>query len=353
MRALVLFSTALLLIISCAGCSPVSSSSESYSPGFFYVSLNPEPVLFFSNNPGGQVIRQIALNPPADCSLYSLRPAPAGPWIAVEWECTFGPSVELFNTHTGESHFALSDPTIDSRLLNWQPDGSAYYLQIGTLSVPQTLKVDVVTGKAIDLGLSPFIYDLAAAPDGKRIIYSLTHGIGFGSETWAAGPQGQNPSQLLIDERNITALAKYSPDGKQIAFIKIPDNQEKNPMGELWLMDSEGFSPHKLADADAGEGYSPAWSPDGEKIAFVQHHSNQTNGALDLAVIDLERMKIVTLPAPAGSEAAWSPDGLMISYSSAVSKNAGGDTIYVSIYKLSSTENIIIGKQACCSGWIR
>ena len=157
----------------------------------------------------------------------------------------------------------------------------------------------------------------------------------------------------MVDSRNIIAHAEYSPNGKQIAFIKIPDNQETNPMGELWVIDSEGFSGKKLADADAGNGFSPAWSPDGKRIAFVQWKSNQKQNPLNISIIDLETFKIVTVSSPAKSGASWSPDGSLISFSSSISKEAVGDTIYVSIFNLSSAETHIIGKQACCSGWIR
>ena len=349
-----LFSLGLLLLLSACQAGGTSAQSPA-SPGFFYLTSpqGQNPALTILDQPGGQVRRTIQLSPPADCTLFALRPAPLGRWIAVEWECAFGPAVELFDTTSGKSHFPLSDPTIDSRFLAWQPDGSAIYLKIGTLSVPQTLRVDATTGKAVELPISPFAYDLSASPDGKRVLYSLTKGIGFGSETWLAGPDGQNPSQLLVDAANITALARYSPDGSQVAYISFPDNQNSTPPGELWVMDANGFTPRKLAEADAGRGFAPVWAPDGTKIAFVGRASPDKTDQLTLGVYDLKAAKLTTVPVSPGTQPDWSPDGGAITFSSAPQNNSGGDTINVWFYEISSGQVSKLVSGACCAGWIR
>ena len=348
-------------------------------PGFFYLlsPLGQNPAILVADHPGDAARLSIPLNPPADCTLFALRPAPHGRWIAVEWECSFGPAVELFDTANGNSHFALSDPTIDSRFLAWQPDGSAIYLKIGTLSVPQTLRVDVETSKALELPVSPFAYDLTASPDGSRVLYSLTKGIGFGSETWLAGPDGQNPSQLLVDAGNITALANYSPDGSQVAYIRFPDNQQATPPGELWVMDAQGFKPRKLAEADAGRGFAPVWSPDGSKIAFIGRASPDKPDALTLNIYDLKTSNLTTVYPAAGTapgtQPAWAPDGSAIAFSDTPQPTGqvptgqvptgqvptghmnqpGSDTINVWFYEISSGQVSKLVGGACCAGWIR
>lgn len=334
-------------------CTPTPAPQAAYSPGFFYLTFSPAATLVISDNPGAPPRKHIPLNPPTDCSLYALRPAPFGRWIAIEWECSFGPTLELFDTASGESHFALSDPTIDSRFLTWQPDGRSLYLKIGTLSVPQTLRVDAATSKATELPLSPFTYDLTGSPDGKRVLYSLTKGVGFGSETWLAGPDGQNPSQLLVDAENITALTQYAPDGSQIAYIKFPDNQNATSPGELWLMDANGFNSHKLANADAGRGFSPIWSPDGAKIAFIGRNPPEEPYSINLSIYDIHQAKLVTVQVAPNTQPAWSPDGTLVAFSSVTLLNTGGDKMSVWFYKISNEH---VNKQisgACCAGWIR
>ena len=341
----------IFLLSACQG----TATQPASKPGFFYLTspFGQNPTILVMDKPGAPTRLSFPLSPPVDCTLFALRPAPLGRWIAVEWECAFGPAVELFDTTSGKSHFALSDPTIDSRFLAWQPDGSAVYLKIGTLSVPQTLRVDAETGKAIELPVSPFAYDLAASPDGKHVLYSLTKGIGFGSETWLAGPEGQNPSQLLVDAANIIALASYSPDGSQIVYISFPDSQKETPPGELWVMDAEGFRPRKLTEADAGRGFAPVWSPDGTKIAFVGRASPDKPDALTLGIYDLKTSQVTSVPVGPGTQPIWAPDGSAITFSDPPQNNTGSDTINVWFYEIFSGQVSKLVDGACCAGWIR
>ncbi len=352
MRTFQFFALSLALIGVISGCTLTPVQQTAYSPGFFYLALTPELSIVFSDAPGSPAQTQIKLNPPTDCSFYALRPAPIGRWIAVEWECTFGPAVELFDTANGQSHFALSDPTIDSRYLAWQPDGRSIFLKIGTLSVPQILRVDVENNKAVELNISPITYDLISSPDMTRVLFSLTRGIGFGSETWLAGPEGQNPSELLVDGNNITALTQYAPDGTQIAYIKFPDDQQSTPAGELWLMDSGGFRPRKLADADAGHGFAPAWSPDGNTIAFIGRVKTEGTDTPSLSIYNLAQDKLTVVPVAPSTQPIWSSDGSMIAFSANPTIMEGSDKMNIWLYEISSGQLRKLVPSACCAGWI-
>jgi Tol biopolymer transport system component len=256
--------------------------------------------------------------------------------------------VELLDSASGKLHFVLSDQIIDNRLLAWNPDGRSVYVKAGTLSVPQTLRVDVNTGTVKELPLSAFVYDLTVSPDGTKMLYSLTNGIGFGSETWLAGPEGQNPSQLLVEPESIIALAQFSPDGRQIAYIKFPDSQEQVPAGELWVMDSAGMNARSLAKADAGRGFPPVWSPDGGKIAFIGRDDPADETSTNLSIYNLASSSLVTYSAALTTPPAWSPDGSSVAFSA-----AGDDKMDVWFYEVAAQRAQKLVGGACCAGWIR
>jgi Tol biopolymer transport system component len=107
-----------------------------------------------------------------------------------------------------------------------------------------------------------------------EILSASTRGIGFGSEL------SINASVLLKNEKNIMTFVKFSPNGKQIAFVTLPDGQIPFPLGGLWIVDSDGSNLRLMADADAGRGFEAVWHPNGESIAFV-YRENPSDAAAD------------------------------------------------------------------------
>ncbi|NOY99788.1 MAG: hypothetical protein GXP40_11415 [Chloroflexi bacterium] len=205
---------------------------------------------------------------PPECSLWSLHSAPSGSAPAIELACPGGTAVVLVEPGGGEMRLLIDEPGVDSHFLAWGADGRSLYLKIDTMGDPRILRVDAASGKTKSLPLPGTTYDLSVLPDG-RMIYSLTRGLGFGSETWLADSKGRPLWRLLAAPAHIVAFARPSPDGERIAYILMPDSQTPFTVGELWVADAEGQEPRFLAEADAGHGFAPAWSPDGSQIAFV------------------------------------------------------------------------------------
>jgi len=322
------------------GCAPVAKPNASYTPGFFYYSRDTSSLVFDD--------RSFGFPAPSDCALYAIRPAPRGRWIAVEWDCPSGPRLGLFDSANGRIRFAISDQTMDSRLLAWYPDGGSVYLKIGMLSFPQVIRVDVETLRAVELSVSAFVYDLAVSPDDGRVLYSLSSGIGFGSETWLGAENAKNASQLLLEPNHITALAQFSPDGSKIAYIQMPDSQEQFPAGELWIMDSDGGNAFLAAATDAGRGFPPVWSPSGDKIAFVGRNDPADASSINLTIYDLKNSSFIIHPSSLITAPAWSPDGAFLTFTA-----REGDTIAVWRYELTAQRAEKIVENACCAGWIR
>ncbi|RPH59478.1 MAG: hypothetical protein EHM81_08120, partial [Chloroflexi bacterium] len=137
----------LLLLLALAACAPAPKSQnnpiQSSSPLFFTLRLADATLVLARNPDSGAPAREIPLEAPAGCGFWSLNPAPTGPSIAIEWECAFGPIVQVLDTGTGKASFPVQGPAVDHRFLAWEPDGGAVYLKVGTLSNPQVLRVDI------------------------------------------------------------------------------------------------------------------------------------------------------------------------------------------------------------------
>ena len=104
--------------------------------------------------------------------------------------------------------------------------------------------------------------------------------------------------------------ARWSPDGRRIAFISDMSGEE-----ELYLIDQDGSGqPERLTTDGTMMRYAPVWSPDGREIAFYTMDSVSTR-------------QIWVMPAAGGAPVQltsgpelknlprWRPDGLALTYS--------------------------------------
>jgi Tol biopolymer transport system component len=337
-------------------CTPVSPTSIPLSnqSSLFAFDLSTSSLLEYSSD--FNVAREIPLNLP--CPLTATHAAPNGQYLALELDCTNGPLVQIVDTLTGEVTTPFAD--VDSHFLAWDLD-NGLYLRVDALGNTRLMRV-IPNGPAGQFPLSAPTYDMDIAPDDKSLIYSFTRGLGLGSELWAATSTGSKTWQLRADADSIITFARWSPDGKNIAFINMPDSATPFPMGELWMMDSNGRNARLLAATDAGHGYAAAWSPDSTRIAYVGRDNpddpaaDQFAGALvsNIYIVNIADGSIKPVTHFEGTlvEApVWSADGHFLAFS-VVSLN---DTIIVWIADLTSGQVKPLESQgpACCPAWIR
>lgn len=346
-----LFSVFLFAVLT--GCAPAASpDSASASPVLVHLQSDPSGTLRLVARSGvSSPASALPFTLPANCSVYRLHPNPAAPLLGVEFACGERPAALVYDLQSGETVNPAEEVGADVRLLDWSANGRHLYLKADPLGSPQVVRYDRLRNRLAALSLPGNVYNLAALPDG-RILYSITYGLGFGSETWLAEADGSRARRVLSRPLEIVAYLRPSPDGSRVAFILLPDSQTPFPDGELWLMEADGSDPRFLAAADAGRGYAPAWSPDGTQIAFVvrQQGAGQA-GTLFSNVHRLEVRSGAQAPVTAFDDAvvetpAWSPDGTALFFN--VVRNG---TIQV-WFEVSGTLQPLGEGVSCCAAWV-
>jgi len=265
------------------------------------------------------------------CDIFGLHPSPNGRWVAVDIGCEASSHKLLLEVATGQTRPAEPEPWRESFFLNWAPDGDSFLLRVDPIGNDLVLLVNARNGRFERMDVPPFTYDVAFSPDGKRVLYAISRGLGFGSEVWLMDRNGRNREQIIHAPAHVIAYPRWSPTGDAIAYIRMPDSNIPFTVGELVLADGNGHNERVIAPADAGHGYPPVWSPDGRRVAFVVRE-NPEEGAADIAAPYLESnisladktsgsVRAVTRFEGALTETpTWSPDGAWLAFST----NAGG-----------------------------
>ena len=284
----------LIFLVACVPTTPEVPPKTA----FHIFRFNPPALIQFSED--YQPIKEIPLSFSPSCGLLNTFPSPRGSFTAIELSCPSGQAVLFLDTDTSDLKPAFSES--DSHFLAWTPDGKAAYLKVDSLGNARILRISV-TGDQEFIPLPAVTYDLAPIPSGREFTFTFSRGLGYGSEIWFAQRDGRIVEQLIADQFNYISFARWSPDGKQITFIKIPDTQTPFTVGELWAMNANGSRARKLADADAGHGYMANWSPDGKSIAFVlrenpeNESANQSSDALisNIYLVEVDSGKLTQL----------------------------------------------------------
>jgi hypothetical protein len=129
------------------------------------------------------------------------------------------------------------------------------------------------------------------------------------TDIWVVGADGREPVQLTFDPV-AESWPSWSPDGKQIAFVKP---------GSIWVMQADGSGQRKLTDLEAPGPVHVAWSPDGTQIAFFdldldgEIRGGQT-GYLYVMGAGGNGKRLVTDRVGAAAWPTWSADGTQIAF---------------------------------------
>src|SRR3954466_8511975 len=189
------------------------------------------------------------------------------------------------------------------------PDGKhvAYVLREGTT---RSLRLkQLATGSDVELvpPASGQYAQLTFSPDGNYVYYVHQDADNpYVEEALSVPSLGGPPTRVLSD---IAFGLSFSPDGKEIAFIRMADFDTS----QLMIAKPDGSDEKVLATRKSPEMFTdsaPSWSPDGKMLVKAIGGSQNQSAPGGLVFISHADGKMTTLPETILADAAvWMPNG--------------------------------------------
>ncbi len=151
----------------------------------------------------------------------------------------------------------------------------------------------------------PFLSGVSAgeadfSPDGRWIVY-----VNYPELTlWRSRIDGSERMQLTYWPVYAT-LPRWSPDGKQIAFVGTVEGKP----WKIYTISPQGGNPQEVLPQDREE-QDVTWSPDSRQIAFGRPSYGMDLAGLDIQTLDLATHQATGIPGSRNLfSPRWSPDG--------------------------------------------
>jgi tricorn protease len=142
-----------------------------------------------------------------------------------------------------------------------------------------------------------------SAPDvhGDRVVFT------WEDDLWLGSLKG-GPARRLTTHPGLETAARFSPDGKWIAFSAQYDGAN-----QVYVMPAEGGTPKRLTWT--GFASVQGWLPDSKQVVFKTVSDHDFRPIERLFTVDLDGHEPTALPVPRGVQGTVSPDGQRLAYS--------------------------------------
>jgi tricorn protease len=147
---------------------------------------------------------------------------------------------------------------------------------------------------------------------GDRVVFT------YGGDLWLAGVDGGSATRLT-SHPGLELFAKFSPDGKWIAFTGQVDGDE-----QVYVVPTEGGVPRQLTFYPARGPLPPrwgydnqvfGWTPDGKGVLFRSHRDSWTLPVSRLYRVAMTGGSAEVLPMPESGAGDYGPEGTRVVYS--------------------------------------
>ncbi len=147
---------------------------------------------------------------------------------------------------------------------------------------------------------------------GDRVVFT------YGGDLWLAPISGGSATRLTAHP-GVEMFARFSPDGKWIAFTGQYDGDE-----QVYVVSSSGGEPRQLTYYPARGPFAPrwgydnqvyGWTNDGSRVVFRSHRDSWTLPISRLYTVGVAGGPAEALPMPESGAGDYSSDGTRIVYS--------------------------------------
>lgn len=167
------------------------------------------------------------------------------------------------------------------------------------------------------------IYDFCWSSDGRQLALAQRSEKDTGIVLVSTDNTAESTELKTVDASHRIVSARWSPDGKKIAYISHPLAGESR---QLWVRHLEDGREYRLSDADLEVQQPPDWSADSARLLYSalvgyrfhydeSMHKKVYEGAMHIFVSDLEgNRRQLTSGEALHKSPVFSPDGERIAF---------------------------------------
>ena len=224
---------------------------------------------------------------------------------------------------TNFEEYDVKFPSMGKEQLVFENGGYLYKMDLDnheTSRVPVKISNDQLASRHDIVDASEKIRDAGLSPNGKRVAFSAR------GDVFSVPAREGITYNLTSSSGNHDRNAKWSPDGKHVAYIS-----DKTGEYEIYMQDQQGEAdPVQLTREGSTYKYRLTWAPDSKKIMW-------SDAEFRLKYIDVNTREVTLVDTSKFGEIqdyTWSPDGQWITYS----KESDNDMSVVWVYNTQNGE---------------